>query len=167
MFYIWAPPGSTAGICYTRPSPKPCERHDSGVALKSVIDGLSKTLLFGEKYNEDLVFDAMPANSRHNALIHEFSFWGWTGGFRGTAHVTRSSGDHLQVINRQCPESCRTAGDYVCQDERLMTWGSGHPGGANFVLADSSSRFITDSISPAMLVALSTRNGQETVSDDF
>jgi prepilin-type N-terminal cleavage/methylation domain-containing protein len=170
MFFLWGP----SGLCYNRipppgsPSPPPpCVKHDKGVALKSVVDGLSKTILFGEKYNEDPIFDAMPDTQRHNALIHEFSFWGWTGGFRGTAHVTRSSGDHLQVINRQTPESCRSAGDYKCQDERLMTWGSGHPGGANFVLADSSSRFITDSITPALLVALSTRNGQETVSDDF
>jgi hypothetical protein len=35
------------------------------------------------------------------------------------------------------------------------------------VLADGSSRFITDSIVPAVLMALSTRNGAETVSDDF
>jgi prepilin-type N-terminal cleavage/methylation domain-containing protein len=167
MFYVWAPPGSTAGICYDRPAPKPCARHEKGVALRTVTDGTSKTLLFGEKYNEDPIFDAMPSGVRHDLLIHEFSLWGWTGGFRGTAHVTRSSGDYLQVINRQTPESCRGAGDYTCQDERLMTWGSGHPGGANFVLADSSSRFITDSISPALLVALSTRNGQETVSDEF
>jgi prepilin-type N-terminal cleavage/methylation domain-containing protein len=167
MFYIWAPPGSTAGICYTRPAPKPCERHVKGVAIKSVVDGLSKTLLFGEKYNEDPIFDAMSASVRHNSLIYEFSYWGWTGGFRGTAHATRSSGDYLQVINRQTPDSCRGAGDYKCQDERLMTWGSGHPGGANFVLGDSSTRFISDSISPALLVALSTRNGGETVSDEL
>ena len=89
------------------------------------------------------------------------------GGFRGTAHVTRSSGDFLQVINRQAPGSCASAGGYECQDERLMTWGSGHPGGANFALGDGSLRFITDSISPAMLVALSTRNGEEAVSEDF
>ena len=48
-----------------------------------------------------------------------------------------------------------------------MTWGSGHPGGANFALGDGSLRFITDSISPAMLVALSTRKGEEVVSEDF
>jgi prepilin-type N-terminal cleavage/methylation domain-containing protein len=178
MFYIWSPPcvcppaptspeRPRCGLCYDRPGAPNSFPHNKGVALRTVVDGTSKTLLFGEKYNEDPIFDAMPSGVRHDLLIHEFSLWGWTGGFRGTAHVTRSSGDYLQVINRQTPESCRGAGDYTCQDERLMTWGSGHPGGANFVLADSSSRFITDSISPAVLVALSTRNGQETVSDDF
>ncbi len=167
MFYIWSAPGSTAGICYNRPLSAPCVRHDKGVALKTVTDGTSKTLLFGEKYNEDPNFDAIPSNYRHGMLIHQFSFWGWTGGFRGTAHATRSSGDYLQVINRQAPPSCASAGSYTCQDERLMTWGCGHPSGANFVLADSSSRFITDSISPAMLTALSTRAGGETVSEEF
>jgi hypothetical protein len=142
-------------------------RHDKGVSLKSVIDGTSKTLLFGEKYNEDPVFDAMPGQHRHNFLIHQFSLWGWTGGFRGTAHVTRSAGDNLQVINRQCPDSCRTASNYECQDERLMTWGSGHPGGCNFVLGDGSSRFITNDVSPATLTALSTRAGSENLTSDY
>jgi prepilin-type N-terminal cleavage/methylation domain-containing protein len=167
MFYIWAPPGATSGVCYTRPGTTPCVRHDKGVALKTVIDGTSKTLMFGEKYNEDPNFDAIPSSYRHGMLIHQFSLWGWTGGFRGTAHVTRSSGDFLQVINRQAPPSCASAGGYECQDERLMTWGSGHPTGVNMVLADGSSRFVTNSISPAMLTALSTRNGGETVSEEF
>ena len=105
LFYIWSPPGSTFGLCYTRPTPTACVRHEKGVAIKSVTDGLSKTLMFGEKYNEDSNFDAIPSQYRHDALIHEFSYWGWTGNFRATAHAGRSSGDYLQVINRQWPAS--------------------------------------------------------------
>jgi prepilin-type processing-associated H-X9-DG protein len=89
------------------------------------------------------------------------------GNYSGTAHVTRSSAEVYHVINRQCPESCRTSSGYQCTDDRLQTWGSGHPGGANFVMVDGSTRFIADSIVPAVLIALSTRNGAETVSDDY
>ncbi len=149
---------------------KPCVRHDKGVTLKSVTDGTSKTLFFGERYNEDAIFDSISAPNRNDLFIHQWALWGWMGGFYGTAHATRSAGNSIHfkgVINRQCPASCANASDYYCEDDRLQTWGSGHPGGANFVLADSSTRFISDSVSPTVLVALSTRNGNESLTDDF
>src|SRR6185369_11855748 len=108
----------------------------NGVSLKSVTDGTSKTLLFGERYNEDQIFDGMKAADRNGLLIHQWALWGWTGGFLGTAHATRSSAEVYHVINRQCPASCATSsGGYQCQDDRLQTFGSGHPGGAMFVLS--------------------------------
>jgi prepilin-type processing-associated H-X9-DG protein len=166
MFYVYAPAGSGWGICYERPGPpvQPCVAHDRGVTLKSVTDGTSKTLLFGEKYNEDPEFDSMGTAETSGLLIHQWSLWGWTGGFKGTAHVTRSSANTLQVINRQTPTSCPQAPQYQCQDDRLMTWGSGHPNGANFVFADGSSQFINDDISGDLLRAYSTRAGEEVIS---
>jgi prepilin-type N-terminal cleavage/methylation domain-containing protein len=169
MFYVVAPAGSTAGVCYARPAPTPCVRHDKPVAFKSVSDGTSHTLLFGERYNEDAIFDSMPSPNRNDLLIHQWALWGWMGGYLGTGHATRSAGEKYQVINRQCPASCAGGGgggQYQCEDDRLQNWGSGHPSGANFVMSDGSTRFISDSISPALLVALSTRNGTETVADD-
>ena len=59
MFYVYAPPGSTAGVPYSRPAPAGPFRPERGVALKTVTDGTSKTLLFGEKYNQDPIFDSM------------------------------------------------------------------------------------------------------------
>lgn len=164
MFYVWAKPGSSDGVCYERPAPKPCVRHERGVTLKSVTDGTSKTLLLGEKYNEDPIFDTIQSASRSGLLIHQWSLWGWTGGFKGTGHATRSGG--TMPINSQCPGSCRNASGFKCQDERLMSWGSGHPGGANFVFADASSRFITDSISSVALSAISTRGKGEIISEE-
>ncbi len=166
MFCVWARPGSTAGVCYERPGAAPCVRHDSGISFRSVTDGTSKTILFGEKYNEDPVFDSGP--SQVSGLeIHEWSLWGWTGGFKGTGHATRSG---WLEINRQCPYSCQgaTSGTLAtqCQDERLTTWGSGHPGGANFVMADGSSRFIADSIAIITLQAMSTRNKEEVTPEE-
>jgi len=170
MFYVIAPTGSTAGVCYPRATTV-CVRHDKGVTLKSVTDGTSHTFLFGERYNEDPVFDALSASDRNDLLIHQWALWGWMGGFYGTAHATRSAGkspNFTGVMNRQCPGSCASgSGGYQCEDDRLQTWGSGHPGGANFVMTDGSTRYIADSISSALLVALSTRNVGETVPDDM
>jgi len=169
MFYVIAAPGSTAGVCYPPfpPSAKPCVRHDKGVALKTVTDGTSKTLFFGERYNQDSIFDGLQSPDRNDLFIHQFALWGWMGDFKGTAHVTRSAGDSpitgfRGVINRQCPASCASGGNYQCEDDRLQTWGSGHPGGANFVMVDSSTRFITDSINSEVLIAISTRNSAST-----
>jgi prepilin-type processing-associated H-X9-DG protein len=166
VFFVVHASGFTNPLCYDRPTPNPCVAHfGNGATLKSVSDGTSKTLLFGEKYNVDEKFDTMGAAETSGLLIHQWGFWGWTGGFKGMGAITRSSGDNLQVINRQTPPDCPKSPQYQCQDDRLMTWGSGHPNGANFVFADGSSRYITDSISGDTLKAISTRAGQETVSD--
>jgi hypothetical protein len=162
MFNIYAPPGTTAGVEYIHPNGTKI-RPDKGVALKTVTDGTSKTILFGERYNNDPDFDAK-YSSTSGLMIHQWALWGWTGGFKGTGHVTRSGG-YTQAINRQSATCTLSA--TCCQDERLRTWGSGHPGGANFVMADASGQFITDSINPAVLAAISTRNGGETPPENF
>ena len=166
MFFIYASPGSTAGICYAQlafpPAPAPpCVRHERGLALKKVTDGTSKTILFGEKYNEDQTFDQMSEGNRSGLLIHQWSLWGWTGGFKMAGHVTRSG---LRMpINYKLPAGCS---GYTCQDDKLQSWSSGHPGGAMFVMADSSTRFISDSISQIALAAFSTRSRGEVIGED-
>jgi prepilin-type processing-associated H-X9-DG protein len=47
------------------------------------------------------------------------------------------------------------------------TFRSKHPGGANFLFADGTVRFISDSVNTAVYQALGTRNGGEVVSVDF
>ncbi|MCI0335331.1 MAG: DUF1559 domain-containing protein [Planctomycetes bacterium] len=158
MFVTYGP----AGMCYPVGA-TPCRTYEKGITLKSVTDGMSKTILFGEHFNEDPIFDALSSADRSGFLIHQWSMWGWSGGVKGTGHVTRSG---WLETNRRCPESCRNATGFLCQDERLTTWGSGHAGGANFVMADGSSRFINDSIALVTLQALSTRNKGETTPDE-
>jgi prepilin-type N-terminal cleavage/methylation domain-containing protein/prepilin-type processing-associated H-X9-DG protein len=164
MFYIWAKPPSTAGICYTQPAPKPCIRHDKGVAIKSVTDGTSKTLLFGEHYSEDPGFDALGLNNTSGLLLHQWALWGFTGGFKMSGHVARSGGS-MPINYKVVPSVC--GGGYTCQDQKLRAWGSGHPGGANFVFADASTRFINESIAQVTLAAISTRNKGEIPAEDI
>jgi prepilin-type N-terminal cleavage/methylation domain-containing protein len=164
MFYVVAPAGSTAGQCYDRPAPKPCVRPDKGVNLKSVSDGTSHTLLFGERYNEDPYFDAN-YTATSGLKIGEWCLWGWTGGKKGTGQVMRSAGWDKPAINQQSSGCVLSA--MCCQDARLKTWGSGHPGGAVVVFADASATFLTDSINPTTLTAISTRNKGENISDSF
>jgi prepilin-type N-terminal cleavage/methylation domain-containing protein len=164
MFYVWASTGSTAGWCYTRPAPQPCVRHDKGVLLKTVTDGTSKTLLFGERVLESLDFDSLASGSRSDLKINEWGLWGWTGGFKMAGHVTRSGGS-MPINYKIDPAAC--GGGYTCQDWKLRAWGSAHPGGADFVMVDGSTRFITDSISQVLLAAISTRNKAETPAEDI
>lgn len=163
MFYVWASPGSNSGVCYTQPAPKPCVRHDRGVALKTVTDGTSKTLLFGERSLDDPGFNALTSNFRSDLLLHQWALWGWTGGFKMAGHVSRSGGT-IPINYKVTPVGCS---GYQCQDEKLRAWGSSHPGGAVFVMVDGSTRYISESISLVTLAAISTRNKAETPSEDI
>jgi prepilin-type processing-associated H-X9-DG protein len=49
-------------------------------------------------------------------------------------------------------------------NQRLCAYGSNHSGGANFALADGSTRFMRQSISLADLTKLCVRNDGQTVS---
>ncbi len=48
---------------------------------------------------------------------------------------------------------------------RVCSFGSQHPDGAQFALVDGSARFISQYIDQAVLVALSTRAGNEALTD--
>ena len=163
MFYVVGSPANpAAGVCYDRPAPQPCYKPDKGVNLKSVSDGTSHTLLFGERYNDDPYFDANYTGTS-GLKIGEWCLWGWTGGRKGIGQVTRSYGGGQVAINQKS-EGC-VRGPMCCQDDRIKTWGSGHPGGAVLVFADGSATFIADSINPTTLSAISTRNKGETIPD--
>lgn len=128
------------------------------VKVSQVSDGLSKTVLVGEKLNFDPNFDAMPASNRSGLLISQWGMWGFVGGVKATGHVMRSG---FTPINHSVPPSCVGSTGFGCQDTRLQGWGSAHPGGANLGFADGSVAFQNEDTSAIALQRLSTRDGGE------
>jgi prepilin-type N-terminal cleavage/methylation domain-containing protein/prepilin-type processing-associated H-X9-DG protein len=129
---------------------------DSRIRLAEVIDGASNTFLFGERYHLDAQYDLQ--KPIHFPTIGPLSGWGkWGFVAKGSAQVTLST---PVPINYRVPPQ----GDYSATEDRLCAFGSGHAGGANFVFADGSARFVRDTIPLATLQALSTRGGGELVS---
>jgi prepilin-type processing-associated H-X9-DG protein len=131
----------------------------SRVRMAQVTDGASHTLLFGERSHEDPKYDEMPTVV--DASMGPLAAWGaWC----SASHEFGSQADVLlgsivPINYRVLPESGVDPWDMI--DGRLSAFGSGHPGGANFALADGSARFVADSLALETLQALSTRAGEE------
>jgi prepilin-type processing-associated H-X9-DG protein len=108
------------------------------VRIEDVKDGTTNTYFVGEKYHRDPNYDLIGTGG---ALIHQWSAWGWMGGDKGYAHVFGSAS---VPINYKTPAGAK---GIAFHDERMNAFGSGHTGGANFVLVDGSVRFVRDNIS--------------------
>jgi prepilin-type N-terminal cleavage/methylation domain-containing protein/prepilin-type processing-associated H-X9-DG protein len=140
------------------------------VRIADIIDGTSSTLLFGEAYHHDPLWDTFsdqclyPA-SQTNDDISQRAAW-YT-----PDTVTRNA---AAPINWQLTPS-DVAGPFTrwsppCRDleyKRLGAYGSGHGGGANVVMADGSVHFLRQDISLTTLQALSTRAGGEVITEDY
>jgi prepilin-type processing-associated H-X9-DG protein len=139
---------------------------DSIIRLADVTDGASNTFLFGERSHSDPVFDDM--SYRYSPAAYPLADKGkW-------AAVYATSGGSLRErflstpvpINYRVPAGISVA-DFVApgggRDNRFCTFGSGHPGGADFAFADGSVRFLSDSIPLETIQALSTRADGEVV----
>jgi prepilin-type N-terminal cleavage/methylation domain-containing protein/prepilin-type processing-associated H-X9-DG protein len=128
--------------------------------ISDATDGTTNTLLFGERHFWDPVFDASPA------VGDRIADWGWVW-FGGEADV------HLGTsvaINFKLPANFDSLPEGTQQtlfDDRINAYGSGHPGGANFALADGSVRFIRESISPVTFLYLGMRADGQVIPGDF
>lgn len=134
----------------------------SPVALRKVTDGTSHTLMIGEKFHEDQIFDTWNSNNS-GFKMYQVSAWAWAGSIKGTAHIFGSAAVPINSTVRDYISS-PTEQSLFAQDSRFNAWGSGHPGGANFAFCDGSARFFSDSLSLTTLAQLSTRAGGEVVS---
>lgn len=107
---------------------------NSGTRFADILDGLSNTLMVGERASRDL------GSTEGSAT--------WVGAVPG-AHRGRE-----RVVGRAGRVPNDVLGDFA-------DFGSWHPFGANFVMADGSVRMISDEIDLAAYQALATRAGGE------
>jgi prepilin-type N-terminal cleavage/methylation domain-containing protein len=140
-------------------------RNLSAVKPAAVKDGLSKTILFGEKFHRDPDFDRW-TSANSGLKMHQFSAWAWSGGRKGTAMLFGSAAVPINSTVRSLQPANPTTPNINTQDARMNAWGSGHRGGAVFVFSDGATRFIFDTISLQTLARLSTRDGGEATTGD-
>ncbi|MBO0699054.1 MAG: DUF1559 domain-containing protein [Zavarzinella sp.] len=101
--------------------------YNSNTSFASITDGTSNTLLAGERYSKDPTYTS-------SQLLEDTRGWAWCNWNSGQDLL----GDTSYPINSKAS----TTG----VNKRRTNFGSGHPGGANFVLCDGSVRFLRDSI---------------------
>jgi prepilin-type N-terminal cleavage/methylation domain-containing protein len=141
------------------------------VRLLDITDGASQTLLLGERTHVDANYDSFAAQGWQETM-GEFGYWTGSGGHLALGDVTLSS---YAPINYRVPmnyagrSSASPPADSVADfvyysDLRLCAFGSNHPGGACFALADGAIQFLSDDTDLTTLRALSTRSGGELVS---
>jgi hypothetical protein len=148
---------------------------DWPVTTKQATDGMSKTLIVGERWYQMRAWMLgaywKNAGGGRNAAKPEGPTA--TCAFFGCKNLT-----DRWPINHDPYDACyidhnNSLGDYPAvppSTPKLISvndlpFGSHHPGGCNFAHGDSSIRFVNDDIDVDLLLALGSRNGGETISD--
>jgi prepilin-type processing-associated H-X9-DG protein len=132
----------------------------SNVSVTDIIDGSSNTLLFGERFHSDPEYDRRTLEIRRDfPPMAGWGRWGFVANQGASGNISLST---PAPINYRVP----AGGDFAALEDRACVFGSGHPGGANFAVADGSVRLLRDGIPLPALQALSTRAGGEAVSAD-
>lgn len=122
----------------------------SAVRIESISDGTSNTVMVGEMgfQLKDYTFTSGPYNGQLRGGNTQWA-WGYA------SYSFGSTGWPLNV----------TTGTPADRIARLGSFRSDHVGGANFVFADGSVRFVRNSIPTAIYRALGTRDGGEVISE--
>jgi prepilin-type N-terminal cleavage/methylation domain-containing protein/prepilin-type processing-associated H-X9-DG protein len=159
------------GIFHTTgPASEPTP-HQLPVSLSMVTDGSSQTILFGERNHQDLNYETFAARGWSDSL-NLLGRWSAIGGRKRIGDVTMSG---FVPINYQMPVDFDHRGEatppaasagvfFIHEQRRVCAFGSGHPGGATFALADGSVQFLAESLPLDTLQALCTRNALDLIS---
>ncbi len=136
--------------------------------IAEVRDGLSNTILFGERLHQDDNFDSFTAAGWNSgSTIKTWARWYPAGGDVGLGNLV---GGAFAPINYRTPWRHGEPGApgsqgswFVFQDMRLSAFGSAHPGGANFTMGDGSTRFISDELPQTVLALFCQRADGEVI----
>ena len=143
-----------------------------GIEVKfgNISDGSSNTILFGEMYHVDRNFDTFTAAGwTSGSTIQGWSRWYPAAGDIGLSNLM---GGAFAPINYRIPWAQGEPGApssqsawWTFQDQRLSSFGSGHPGGANLVYGDGSAHFLGDDIAQNILRLRCVRNDGEVITE--
>jgi prepilin-type N-terminal cleavage/methylation domain-containing protein len=151
------------------PIPTPPTVQYGLVRFRDVIDGMSNTLLLGERNHFDPKYDTFYVNGATINPMGGWGYWAPSAGQFATTDLTMSS---FAPINYRMPYDFANqpsgSGSFdnsLAAIQRLNAFGSQHTGGAHFALCDGAARFISQNIDQLVLQALSTRAGGEIVGE--
>jgi prepilin-type processing-associated H-X9-DG protein len=139
-------------------SPNGMFQRNSRTRISDIVDGTSQTIAIGER-------------------SHNLSYVSWTGrsigGWLGKTSPIEGGTDKFDPSPEECwtqilgPAGLEDGNRTINQAEaHVEDYWSRHPGGANFLFADGSVKFLKESISPVPWRALATRAGGEIISAD-
>jgi prepilin-type N-terminal cleavage/methylation domain-containing protein/prepilin-type processing-associated H-X9-DG protein len=177
------PPKATAdGLFHeTGPQSKP-NPNQFAIKPMGVKDGLSNTLMFGERRVSDENMDSYlkatltPDPDPPVQAMSAYCVWGAPVNPSSITAVTLCGwaninfGFQTAYVPPQPPlPDPPVAWGSISESwwARASAYGSRHPGGANFAFADGSVRFIREDLPVPLLQALSTRNGKESLPADY
>ncbi|QDV64401.1 DUF1559 domain-containing protein [Crateriforma conspicua] len=139
-----------------------------GNRFRDVIDGLSNTLMIGEA--EPDLFPPTDYTRQENQNAGRKDHWAIGGddfdNWEGT-DWSEMGGSTAVAINYQKPVDDRFSDRSETWAAYEVSFGSNHPGGAQFCLGDGSVRFITESVDQVVYSALGTRDGREVEANEI
>ena len=161
LFFVIGPGSETA------PDGRP-------VRMADVIDGVANTILFGERSHFDPNQESLVARfasagggggggggSASLSKISAVGWWATSAGRLAAGDVTLSA---AAAISFRAPPAAANAADFqAIYNQRLCAFGSNHSGGANFALADGSTRFLRQTVSQPVLTLLCVKNDGQVV----